>query len=321
VLDFPNLKPLKLEEKIAIQSIELHVNGGGTRVFASANPDDGGTFAFEKVPAGPVLLNPVFKVGNNDGIRIPSALLVGTTVDPGQTTQFSLFGKGRPIVGRVTLPSSIKPEDCRAELHYVDPPQRDSRYRDMKSDLARHIHAVLESRRLRAALDAQGRFRIEGVQEGSYRISVLGPSNGKPVPLTFKRESKPGNPLVKHDGVALPPMPGGESDEPYDLGVLKCELDEKSAMLDRTYSQLAHGKEGTEKVEIERMTIFFLRFAEANSVLASLRGEVASRKIRDFEATIDARQNAIIVSADDDTLKLLQAILERLDERPGRNRD
>ena len=346
VLRVPKLKPVKLDEsqklalerllpkagdkrprldvkmllsfpEVTVQSIELHVEGGGVRVFSSAKPDDDGKFVFENVPSGFVMLNPVFRVGDKDGVLIPSALLGRMTVHQGETTTFSLFGKGRPITGRVTLPSTFKPEDCRIELHYSAPPMRDigEGNGDLKHELAWHVHAVLESEQRGAMLDAQGRFRIEGVREGNYRICVLGQHDGKPVQLAFERQSKPGTPLVKYDGVSLPLMSGGESNEPYDLGTLRCRLDEKSATIDPLDGQLANekGESVNAKVGIERIAVFVLRFAEAKSALAAMKDKAAIRKIRGFEATIDPRANAVIITADADTLNPLQEILERLD--------
>lgn len=345
VLRVPKVEPVKLDERqklamesllpkagdkgplldgktiafpeVSVQAIDLHVSGGGGKPFSTAMPDKDGKFVFENVPAGGVMLNPVFRVGPKEGVRDPAALLAPTRVRPGETTTCSLFGNGRPITGQVTLPSSFKPEDCRIELHYSAPPMPRVPGTDFREthDLAWHIHGLLAGERRTATLDAQGRFRIDGVREGNYRIFVLGKRDGKPVQLGFESALQPGSSPVEHGKVTIPLMSGGESDQSHDLGMLKCRFDENSAKIDRIDGQLRNEKRESVKVAIERITVFVLRFADAQSALAAMKAEAAIRKIRGFEATIDPRANAVIITADADTLKALQEILERLDSK------
>lgn len=67
------------------------------------------------------------------------------------------------------------------------------------------------------------------------------------------------------------------------------------------------------KPDLRKRATFAFRFADAKSALADLKDEAASRKIRGFEATIDVRLNTVTITADADTLKVLQEILGRID--------
>ena len=88
------------------------------------------------------------------------------------------------------------------------------------------VYSLLTANRLEAPLDAEGRFRIEGVREGNYRIGVkIADASGES--LVFKGIKEEGYPNVEHGKLTIPFMDGGESDKPHDLGSLQFALSSK----------------------------------------------------------------------------------------------
>jgi hypothetical protein len=209
--------------RVKVRSIELFVSDSPHRL-AVAEPDDMGRFVFDSVPAGRVRINPIFQLGTDPApVSESQALLLPMIVRPVATTEIGLFGKGRPLVGTIVLPPPLKPDDFRVKLLLLDPPFRGIPDKDgtFRRDPARELHAVLTSRPLEANLDADGKFRIEGVREGKYRLVVDSIVEGKHPALAFKTALKPGYPEVEHGKITIPFMAEGESSRPHDLGTLE----------------------------------------------------------------------------------------------------
>lgn len=225
VIEFPNVERL---DEVRVQSIELYVSNSG-RSFARAKLDAEGNFVFEEVPSGAARLQPIFQVGPDEStVALPGALLLPVLVRPGETTQITLFGKGRGVVGKVVLPAGVNPENVRVGLELVAPPFRAVSGRDGRTnhDAGWSIFSVLTAMKLEARLDAEGMFRIDGVREGNYRLTARLVDEGQS--LVFNGVVERGYPDVEHGKLTVPFMAGGESREPHNLGSLKFVLRSRS---------------------------------------------------------------------------------------------
>lgn len=218
VMAIPSVEHLS---KVSVHSIELFVRDSG-RPFSKAEVDSGGHFVFEDVPSGRVRLQPVFRVGESDrDVSLLSALLVPAILRSDTKLEIALFGKGRPIVGKIVLPAGIKPDRVRVWLRLLEPPTRT--FRGPTLD----VYSVLTANALESPLDAEGRFQFEGVREGNYRIGVKILDDGSKS-LVFNGVTGRGYPLVEYGKLTVPFMAGGESDQPHDLGSLKFDLPPRS---------------------------------------------------------------------------------------------
>jgi hypothetical protein len=204
-----------------VRSIELFEKDSG-RPSSKAEVDSEGHFVFEDVPAGRVRLQPLFRVGESDyDVSCSSALLLPAILRSEEPLQITLFGKGRPIVGKVVLPPEVKPERVRIWLGLPAPPARTLRGATLD------LYSVLKANALESPVDAEGRFRIEGVREGNYWIHATNLDDSSK-PLFFSGVEVAGHPHVEYSKLTVPFMEGGQSDKPHDLGSLKFELRPKS---------------------------------------------------------------------------------------------
>ena len=213
--------------ELRVRRIELYL-ADSPRKSAQVEVDEDGTFIFEGVPSGRVRINPVLRVGDDQGdVKVSSALFLPTIIRAGETTRLTLFGKGRPVAGRVVLPGHIKPEHGRVRLQLLAPPFRTMTDRNGRITPGWRAYSVLTARPLEAELDGEGRFRIEGVREGHYRITAVAPVEGEPVGLSFDGVAEPGYPHVEWGKLTIPLAADGGSDKPYDLGALSFKLPPK----------------------------------------------------------------------------------------------
>jgi hypothetical protein len=176
-----------------------------------------------------VKLQPVFRVGAAErGVTSPSALLVPAHLRPDETLKITFLGGGRPIVGKILLPPGVQSDSIRVWLRLLEPPFRT--FHDREGRIVQspeyQVYSVLTANGLESPLDAEGRFRIEGVREGNYRIGVkIADASGES--LVFKGIKEEGYPNVEHGIITIPYMDGGESDKPHDLGSLQFALSSK----------------------------------------------------------------------------------------------
>jgi hypothetical protein len=222
VLDLPKVPGLP---DVVVRSVKLELPGGGRDAFAEATVGEDGRFVIENVPASPVQLRPVFEVGR-ERLRVESPpFSYSTLVYEGKTTQVALFGKGRPVTGTLALPGGVKPQGVRVGLALVAPPRRamqPSREGALPNPLAEVFHRLQPQKPLDATVDADGRFRIEGVREGTYDLTATAAraEDGNAVRLRFDGKAQPSYPSVENGRLTVYLMAGGERTEPLDVGLL-----------------------------------------------------------------------------------------------------
>lgn len=193
--------------------------------------DNEGRFVFERVRPGEVQAARTITLDRGRFRTVSYSHGTPVMVRPGQTAQVTLGGTGRPVVGRVVMPSEGAPESGwtfeRGNLSLTEP---EIRYPDDWDDMTaeqrqawfqqyvktEEYKATQRSRRYYPLMvEADGTFRVEDVPSGSYTLSIAAvrsPMGNTP----FGGRNEPvGSAVVE---VVIPEMPGGRSDEPLDLG-------------------------------------------------------------------------------------------------------
>ncbi len=193
--------------------------------------DAEGRFVFDKVVPMANL-----RVGRREPRDVPGGVWsVGTAVQvtDGQTTTITVGGVGRPIIGRVDPPVGwTQPVDftekatAKIETDQADTPFPPELFRGVLS-LEHQVWSnwspawekTAEGRAYRAAttrvivnLAPDGSFRIDDVPPGTYRL-ILRVND-----VETGRDHGPFVPIVRT--FTVPPMEGGRSDDPLDLGVV-----------------------------------------------------------------------------------------------------
>jgi hypothetical protein len=142
-------------------------------------------------------------------------------VKSGETTEVAFFGEGRPVSGTVSLPPGIKHENAEVRLSMIAPPVRALRgpTGTDQTFVAAAYSLVEPHRELKGNADAEGKFQITGVREGTYRIGVSAARS--PQRLMFDSVAKPGQEHVEYGKFDVPLMKDGTAAKPLDLGTLK----------------------------------------------------------------------------------------------------
>jgi beta-lactamase regulating signal transducer with metallopeptidase domain/peroxiredoxin len=195
-----------------------------------ATTDAEGRFVLPRVVPGDV------RVGGNREVAGAAKVAFGSTlveVRPGETARVALVRRGRPVVARIALPEGFDPaadyttfsrfhlESARPTIPY--PKELFGRRDGSMVDWAKRWWSSAEGRAYRrdnygensGSLQPDGSLRIEDVPPGEYRLRVTY-SADRPYGLAApERIAYAARPFV------MPAIPGGRSDEPLDLGVLR----------------------------------------------------------------------------------------------------
>jgi hypothetical protein len=224
------LKAIAAESpQVALHSVSLLVPNARDPL-AEVQPDAEGRFVFENVPAGRVSLRPNFIiVGYERQEAIGQSFSMGPVFSPrayvkaGKTSELTFFGEGRPVSGKLALPEWIKPENVEVRLTMIAPPVR-ALYGNTgkgRTPTAVAYALVKPYRELKSKIDADGQFKIAGVREGRYRISVSASGLPETQRLAFDGVAQPGQEHVEYSLFDVPLMKDGTNDKPLDLGTLR----------------------------------------------------------------------------------------------------
>ncbi len=219
-----------------------------------------GNFTFEHVMPGELSVSRFFTLERLRG-SVGTGDSRSVTVEPGKTTWVDLGGTGRPVVGRFVLPSGIKPSAIFArvnqtlELIRPEPPwpkglSRQGREPWLAEWLATEPGKAYarSSRACDTNVRPDGRFRVEDVSAGKYRIygEVREPGQGSRSNYGPELAS-----IIKE--IIVPEIPGGRSDEPLDLGTIEL-TPTKPRTTEADYAALLL-KPGTPAPEFEVKTV------------------------------------------------------------------
>ncbi len=136
-------------------------------------------------------------------------------VAPGETTRLTLGGTGRPIVGKAVVPAELAGRnDWLFSSGYLIGKASAFEAGPGRSRPDRESYTF--------KVEPDGTFRIEDIAAGTYEILII--LNKRPV-----NEGGLGHePLASiRREVVVPPIPGGRSDEPLDLGAIPLVAVEK----------------------------------------------------------------------------------------------
>jgi beta-lactamase regulating signal transducer with metallopeptidase domain/protocatechuate 3,4-dioxygenase beta subunit/peroxiredoxin len=195
---------------------EGRVEIGGWGYGYTTRTDERGRFRFDRVVPGPgTVARVVGKMYTGGLIESLPCWQETITVKPGETSQATIGGKGRPLVGRVTLDgtpeSPVDWTQSESIMLGVAPPVSPGQAR---RGMIRHSSILYAS-----TIDKDSRFRIEDVPAGKYELELT--VNGARDP----RFSGPGREIAYlRMPVVVPEISGGRSNEPLDLGTITAKL-------------------------------------------------------------------------------------------------
>jgi len=209
----------------------VHQAQDGPHVYATyddVRTDEAGRFVFERVLPGEVVVEPS---------RTP------LQVKPGETTYVKLGGQGRPVIGRILLPTAdITNSDTSNVAGFLDSGHSgeaavaeqatreglnqgaiQERVRQWyESDAGKAYHKAYRLYRLHVAPD--GSFRADQVPPGAYSLHIEYNethvvTNDTPRRRVIDNVTRPLGLLDRE--MVVPEIPGGFTDEPLDLGDLQ----------------------------------------------------------------------------------------------------
>lgn len=204
--------------------------------------DENGSFVFERVPPGRAYVGRAIKISRGTtGYMMSPTHEVPVEVKPGQTVNVTIGGTGRPVIGKITVPSDYnEPIDWTCGFHSLDLKlPKPSPFTKFMGTIVKQIwykswKYSQESKAFEKArwekyrhyvvvINPDGTFRVEDVPAGKYelRMSVFEPP-------TSGRCCGWGELIgrVSHE-FEVPEMPGGRSDEPLDLGTLVLKIEKR----------------------------------------------------------------------------------------------
>jgi cytochrome oxidase Cu insertion factor (SCO1/SenC/PrrC family) len=197
-------------------------------VDAEVQTDREGRFVFERVTPGRLLV--CRAVRHHESGYTPSHR-IAVDVAPGPATRIQIGGTGRPVVGRLALPSGVAMNHFRngpARLHTEPLPmpippelprltdEQWSAWRDALRWTPQWEMYFEGEHQYAVAFRPDGTFRIEDVPAGRYILEL--PFHGNAGGDQPARRA-----YVKAD-VVVPEMAGGRSDEPLDIGVIPMDV-------------------------------------------------------------------------------------------------
>jgi hypothetical protein len=185
----------------------------GARFFFELNAfqdwtDSNGKFTFAYVPAG---------TWNVSCRGEPPWLGEKVFVKAGETNRITIGGTGRPVIGKLLIPSAVTTPPNRASL---PPGRRYVSFSDSESATNRTTHHNMSvtlystNHSYTAQMSTDGSFRVEDVTPGTWwllaHVLSFPPQGGG-----AKTMAAGGRKVI------VPEMSGGRSDEPLDLGTVE----------------------------------------------------------------------------------------------------
>jgi RNA polymerase sigma factor (sigma-70 family) len=198
--------------------------------------DDRGQFVIENVMPGEATVSRSLSRSPTGQIALNSVAAVD--IAPGQTVNVAIGGEGRPVVGRVKVPSGTATKldfataSASLSVKRAQMPQPDgfmSWDQQQRYAYSRRWYLSAEgkagrraARSYAIAVASDGAFRVDDVLPGKYELTievqdVLG-FWGRTAAGAHTRASA-------QRPVEIEPIPGGQSDEPLDLGTIKLDVE------------------------------------------------------------------------------------------------
>ena len=185
--------------------------------------DRAGRFAVTTVPPGSVEVCRHVRVAPG---RWSAQQSRSIDVAPGKVSLVQLGGQGRPVIGQVVWPAGSKGinfANLRASFHAKADPQLEPKSSGRPDRSAAPPGTPPgPPGHFDLPIDADGRFRVEDVPAGTYALRVW---IRRPPGATGPDPTRPS--LGGLHEFTVPPVPGGRSDLPLDLGALRVEFEDR----------------------------------------------------------------------------------------------
>jgi thiol-disulfide isomerase/thioredoxin len=169
---------------------------------------------------------------NDEETTVPFMYGLLVEARSGQTSRVQLGGTGRPVIGRVAIPSNeYQQENWSRELqgglapNMAIPEEVIKQGRQKTEAWYEQWRATKEGKAFLAG--SQGCQQIKFEKDGSFRVEDVPAGNQRLSIHLFASESETGDIGSVNHEFSIPGMPGGRSDEPYNLGLLKMTMIER----------------------------------------------------------------------------------------------
>ena len=190
--------------------------------------DSAGSFSFDKVPLGRC------KVFRQE-LRLRTGFESHETsveVKAGTVTEVVLGGTGRPITGKAVLPGAAATIDWQAVAVHLTlktaddlgtrPKRDDFSSRDAYVEAMDHFFKAADARqRFGAFCSSDGSFRLPDVPAGKYKLEITVRDSKLDSVSPHDRSDRAVEIASLVREVTVPEIPGGQSDEPLDVGLLE----------------------------------------------------------------------------------------------------
>ena len=225
-------RPAANERVVAYNDVTRYDETGRRFNFVSfgleAKTDSTGRFTFDKVPPGRCR---VFRQERRSRTGFESHE-TSVRVKAGTVTEVALGGSGRPVIGKAALPGATRPIDWQAVAVHLTlktaddlgarPKRDDFSSRDAYVEAMDHFFAAVDARRRFGGFcDSDGSFRLPDVPAGTYKLEIVVRDSklDSVTPHDISDRDEEIASLVRE--ITVPEVPGGQSNEPLDLGLLE----------------------------------------------------------------------------------------------------
>lgn len=199
-----------------------YVDSAYVQVNLATKTDADGRFVIEGVPPGDWKVSHRLNLKDKMGASIPLSQSRYIEVKAGQTTQVTVGGTGRTVVGRIKVSGLTQQVDWLRGVHRLSSKVPNPVDRDFcLSEAGRE--AQRRSREYALMVDAEGAFKIDDVLPGIYDLRISMNAPNPPDDLRFRTSFI--RTIQKTIGeIIVPDAPAGEATV-CDLGALEFSLD------------------------------------------------------------------------------------------------
>jgi peroxiredoxin len=218
--------------------------------------DSAGRFVFSRVPPLDVKLLHIPSMSRGESGLLPITQITNLALHGGETQVVTLGGQGRPVTGRVVLKNYSKPIDWQGQVFWInaaaprpadcpdfesarkayhaamraartpqDKEMAKARYLADQDQVARQLRAWDSSAAGRRYCFSKRQYVLRFAKDGSFRIDDV-PGGDYQLTIDLRElvasRGQSRSPLIAlgNQEIHVPDSPGGQTDTPFDLGVI-----------------------------------------------------------------------------------------------------